>query len=172
MKNSTSSPSWFNRKLVTKKVAGAGTGVFANESIQKNELLTVFGGHVMTLEEEARLPKQIRDYSLQISNDLVIGITNKNDIALPEFFNHSCEPNAGFDGQISFVAMRDIKPGEQVTFDYAMTIGGDTPYRLDCMCGLKTCRKIITNEDWKKKRLQKKYAGYFQWYIAKLIDKK
>jgi len=172
MNKNIKSPSWFNSKLETRKTPGAGIGVFAKQDIQKNEVLAVFGGHVMTIEEEAKLPIKIRDYSLQISENLVIGITKQEDIGLPEFFNHSCEPNAGFDGQIFLVSMRNIQLDEQVTFDYAMTIGGKESYGLDCLCGLKTCRKKITNNDWKKKALQKKYSGYFQWYIAKLINKK
>ena len=35
--------------------------------------------------------------------------------------NHSCEPNLGLQGQIAFVAMRDIAADEELTFDYAMT---------------------------------------------------
>jgi SET domain-containing protein len=172
MKTKIKSPSWFNQKLETRKTSGAGIGVFVKQSIVKDEVLTVFGGYVMTIEEESKLPKKIRDYSLQISDNLVIGISKEEDIGPAEFFNHSCEPNAGFDGQVFLVAMRDIMPDEQVTFDYAMTIGGPDPYELKCMCGLKTCRKIVTNRDWKKKPLQRKYSGYFQWYLTKLIDGK
>jgi len=37
------------------------------------------------------------------------------------FSNHSCEPNIGVQGQIVYVAMRDIAPGEELTHDWAMT---------------------------------------------------
>ncbi|MBK9208591.1 MAG: SET domain-containing protein-lysine N-methyltransferase [Anaerolineales bacterium] len=39
-------------------------------------------------------------------------------------FNHSCNPNLGFFGQIGLVALRDIKTGEELMFDYAMSEGG------------------------------------------------
>ncbi len=161
-----------NPKLEAFKTPATGMGVFSISDIKKDEVLAVFGGYVMTLKEEASLPKKISDLAHQISDDFVIGINDKGHYGPSDCFNHSCEPNAGFDGQIFFVAMRDIKPEEQITFDYAMTIGGKEPYMLECLCGAKNCRKIITNNDWKNRMLQKKYAGYFQWYIAKLINKK
>ena len=34
------------------------------------------------------------------------------------FLNHSCEPNVGVQGQIVFVAMRDVAAGEELTLDY------------------------------------------------------
>lgn len=172
MKKKTQFYSWMNPKLEAFKTKETGMGVFAKNDIKKDEILAVFGGYVMTLKEETLLPKKISDLAHQISNDFVIGINAKENYGPSDCFNHSCEPNAGFDGQIFLVAMRDIEIGEQVTFDYAMTIGGTEPYKLECMCGLDTCRKIITNLDWKKKSLQRKYSGYFQLYIAKLINKK
>lgn len=171
MKNNQPSYSWMNPKLAARKTSKAGMSIYTKEPISKNEQLAVFGGRVMTIDDESKLPKKIQDYSLQISEDLVIGIYSKEFVGPAEFFNHSCQPNAGFDGQIFLVAMRNIKPGEEITFDYAMTIAGDEPYKLECMCGNKNCRGFITNLDWKKRSLQKKYNGYFQWYIQKLINK-
>ncbi len=90
------------------------------------------------------------------------------------FFNHSCEPNAGIKGQIFLVAMRDIEPDEEVTFDYAMClhrVEGLPPYRLECLCSYDNCRKIITDDDWKLSELQKKYDGWFSWYLQEKIDR-
>jgi hypothetical protein len=82
--------------------------------------------------------------------------------------NHSCEPNLGIQGQIVYVALRDIKRGEELTFDYAMN--GDEPYEMKCRCGKKSCRGTITGFDWKNPELQKKYDGYFSWFIQRRID--
>lgn len=62
----------------------------------------------MTLEEEQQLPLEIRDYACQIAPHLVIGINKIEDIQPTDYFNHSCNPNVGFQGQIFIVAMRDI----------------------------------------------------------------
>ena len=68
--------------------------------------------------------------------------------------------------------MRNIKKNEQITFDYAMTLfksKNGPNYKLKCFCGEKNCRKFITNNDWKLKKLQKKYKGYFQYYLEEKI---
>ena len=66
----------------------------------------------------------------------------------PDYINHSCEPNAGLDGQITIVALHRIHAGEEVTIDYAMCDG--TPYdEFDCACGALVCRGRVTGDDWR-----------------------
>ena len=172
MKKKLRTFSWINPKLEVKDTKKYGKGVFANKDIEKDSTLAIFGGYIMTLEEESRLDNSISDSSHQIDDDLVIGIKDKREIQAVDFFNHTCDPNAGFRGQIFLVAMKNIKKGEEVTFDYAMVLGGDKIYKLNCLCKKTKCRGVITNYDWKKKDLQKKYKGYFQWYIQNKISHK
>ena len=82
--------------------------------------------------------------------------------------NHSCEPNLGLQGQIVFVALRDVAVGEELTFDYAMN--DDEPGEMQCHCGMATCRGTITGSDWRKAEIQHKYDGYFSWFIQRRID--
>ena len=57
--------------------------------------------------------------------------------------------------------MRDIQPGEQISFDWAM-VGG--PYEeRNCNCGEPDCRKILCSEDWKK--LHEKFGKYNSDFI-------
>lgn len=44
-------------------------------------------------------------------------------------------------------------------------------YQFSCLCGAKNCRKKITWHDWKNPKLQKKYQGYFQWYLEEKIKR-
>ena len=81
------------------------------------------------------------------------------------FSNHSCDPNLGVQGQIVFVAMRDVQPGEELTHDWAMTDCDDSA--LACNCGAAGCRKTISGLDWMRKDLQEKYRGYFSWYLER-----
>jgi len=46
------------------------------------------------------------------------------------------------------------------------------PYRFECQCGSKKCRKVVTWNDWKIPSLQKRYSGYFQWYLEEKIKNK
>ncbi len=83
------------------------------------------------------------------------------------FSNHSCDPNIGVQGQIIFVAMRNIQPGEELTHDWATT--DDEAYKVRCHCGAGNCRKIITGQDWRRKDLQEKYQDYMSWYLQQKI---
>lgn len=163
--------SWMNPKLEVRNTKKYGKGVFAKRGLKKDEVLAVFGGYIMTLKEENSLPKAISDLSLQISDNFVLGPNDVNSLQSADFFNHNCEPNAGFRGQIFLVAMQNIMSNEQVCFDYAMTVGGKRPYSFKCLCGSKNCRKVITNTDWGNPELQKIYKGYFQWYLQEKINK-
>jgi SET domain-containing protein len=59
------------------------------------------------------------------------------------YINHSCEPNAFMKilhEHILFIALRDIKPGEEITIDYESTLHSDSKR---CTCGARTCRGTI-----------------------------
>ncbi|MEI6155402.1 MAG: SET domain-containing protein-lysine N-methyltransferase, partial [Deltaproteobacteria bacterium] len=87
--------------------------------------------------------------------------------------NHSCEPTCGFRGQITLVAMRDIKRDEQITFDYAMTDWGSPELgwtEMRCACGSALCRGHVGFKDWESPDLQLRYHGYFSRYIQDAIN--
>jgi hypothetical protein len=96
--------------------------------------------------------------------------SEKGELEDDDFFNHSCSPNAGVQGHLLMVAMRDIRPKEEITYDYAMT-DDDIDYNFKCNCGSKQCRNYITSSDWKIPSLQRRYKGYFSWFIQDKIDK-
>lgn len=164
---------WLNPKVSPGDAGDRGEGYFAIEDLKKDERILVIGGYIMTVEEEANLPGKSHDNGVQITEDLVICTTPEDEWAGINFLNHSCEPNAGFKGQIFLVAMKDIARGEEVTIDYAMVVSRSsqgTPYALDCLCKSADCRKEITDEDWKNPELQEKYKGYFQQYLEEKIN--
>jgi SET domain-containing protein len=165
--------SWINDKVVVKDTKKYGVGAFAKEKILKNEKIAMFGGHVITREEENKLPAEIYDNAIQIDDNLVIGSILKEEIDDGAMFNHSCNANAGIKGQILLVAMRDILKSEQITFDFGTVLFNDgsfKKYKLKCLCGAKNCRKIITDNDWMKQEIQNKYRGYFPIHIQEKID--
>jgi hypothetical protein len=167
MKSSDRSHSWLKPGLETRNT-GTGQGVFATRCFGKDELLAIFGGHVMPIQEEPVFSDKHSDLALQIHDDFVLGPKLYDEIEEADFFNHSCDPNAGFRGQMFLVAMRNIEAGEQVCFDYGMAVSCE--YHLDCLCGTPICRKIITGNDWQFPELQARYEGYFQWYLQEKIN--
>ena len=153
-----------------------GLGLFTNKVIYKGDIVIIFGGYVMTLEEERNLPEAIQDYAHQIHENFVLGVRSESDIQMVDHVNHSCDPNCGFDGQIFLVAMREVSIGEEITFDYAMVLRGTKEnkltYSVTCECGESNCRGKITENDWSIPELQVKYDGFFQPHIQKHLPLK
>jgi len=148
-----------------------GKGLFAKKNIKKGEIVFIKSGHIVKgYKEMKRLEEKFGEYDLQITDDFYLCPKAKEEVKdIAIFINHSCEPNVGPDGQITFVALRNIKAGEELCYDYAMTT--NRGYKLQCNCGSKNCRRIITGRDWKRKDLQKKYGNHFAYHILKKIKK-
>jgi SET domain-containing protein len=148
-----------------------GRGLFAKAKIAKDEVVAVKGGHVVdrkTLREQVT-PK-LGPVEIQIDDELFIAPVTPDERELSMLYsNHSCDANLGVRGEITFVAIREIQAGEELTHDWCTT--DDDDYSVECKCGSPNCRKIVTGKDWQKSELQKKYAGYFSAYLAKKIAK-
>jgi hypothetical protein len=144
-----------------------GRAVFARQSARRGELLVVWGGEVVTGEILREMSEDKRRVSLQIEEDLYLVTTNEGPA---DWINHSCDANAGLVGQVVLVALRDIRAGEEVCFDYATSDG--SPYdEFECHCGAKACRRHVTGDDWKLPEVQARYAGHFSPYLQTRIEK-
>ena len=148
------------------KADGSGNGIYSLEPINKGELVAVFGGVVYEWDAFIHLPDRERSLCLQVEDRHFLV---PRPIGEGDYVNHSCNPNAGLSGQIGLVAMRDIKIGEEVCFDYAMS---DTmPYdEFTCGCESLNCRGLVGGNDWQKPVLQKRYAGFFAPHVQRKID--
>ncbi len=123
----------------------------------------------MTKAQRDSVEEHLGPAEIQVTEELFIGPTNPREREGGMMhLNHSCEPNLGLQGQIVFVAMRNVMQDEELTFDYAMT--DDEHYEMECLCGAQACRGVVTGLDWKNRQIQKKYDGYFSWFIQKRID--
>lgn len=150
-----------------------GQGTFATRHLGQGTLLLVIGGHLATLEEEAKLPQGMQDAGVQIASNLVLTPRISELAGSINYVNHCCNPNSGFQGQIFLVAIRDIAQGEEITFDYAMCLGDGphaAPYKLECHCGSAQCRGWITDTDWMIPDLQTRYQGFFQPYLQTRME--
>ena len=145
-----------------------GFTVVAKEPIAKGELIVVWSGTLVDGAELATLPPPVKRHSLQVEEDhYLVSLT---DCEPPDYVNHSCAPNAGLSGQIGLVAMRDIRTGEEVTYDYAMS-DGSAYDEFDCCCGAAECRSRVSGDDWKRPELWPRYQGYFSPYLQRRIAK-
>ena len=145
-----------------------GRGLFAVAPITKGEIVCVKGGYIFDRETLRAVAPVLGPAEIQIGRDLFIGPRDEREREGGMIFsNHSCAPNIGVQGQIVFVAMRDIAAGEELTHDWAMT--DDDDYELECRCGAAECRRSITGQDWRRAELQARYEGYMSWYLVEQI---
>jgi uncharacterized protein len=161
--------SYLSPKMEVRESKIHGRGLFAIADIAKNEIVAVKGGHIVdgkTLRE--KITPQLGPVEIQIGDDLFIAPVSDEERELSMLYlNHSCDPNLGMRGEITFVAMRDIRAGEELTHDWAMT--DDDDYSVECNCGAPDCRKTLTGKDWHRQDLQKRYSGYFSAYLTRKI---
>lgn len=159
--------SYLSPKVKIGKSLIEGKGVFAKELIKKGEVVNIWNGIIVSEKEYEELYKNksvrkiLEHYTTEIEDNFyIISGLKEGDLEGDDFFNHSCDPNLGIRGQIMVVAMRDIKPGEELAYDYAM-VDSDPEDSFKCNCRAENCRGKFTGNDWKKPELQKKYKGYF-----------
>ncbi len=146
-----------------------GRGLFATADIAKDEIVAVKGGHIVDGETlRGEIMPRLGPVEIQIDDHLFIApVTNEEREGSMLYSNHSCDANLGMRGEITFVAMRNIRAGEELTHDWATT--DDDDYSTACKCGSRKCREILTGKDWQRPELQKRYAGYFSAYLARKI---
>lgn len=91
------------------------------------------------------------------------------------YVNHSCTPNCETEedeeGSVWIIAMRNIKPGEELTYDYFLYDGeGDAP----CTCGTAKCRGTMYSpqEIRRRKREAKKKEAELKSGVAQEKNKR
>jgi hypothetical protein len=120
----------------------AGWGSYARRTIADGKLVTIFTGEIIDRKEWDRR------YALNIlrsaDDDLPLG--NYRYMILDGsslFINHSCDPNCGVRKESELIALREIKAGEEITFDYSSTVGFHSKWEMECKCGSSKCRGAI-----------------------------
>lgn len=154
--------------LNTKKY---GLGVFAAENIKDGTVIHMMGGTKMDIKqfiEKVNSGKENIDDPFQIGKRTYIDLDR-----ISRTFNHNCEPNAGIRKTNEMFALKNIKAGEEITYDYSLTIA-PTVWKMRCKCGSKNCRGILGDIlSVPKKRLSfYKEKGALQSYIKMLLKKK
>ncbi len=128
----------------------AGTGVFATHHIPKGARIIEYAGERIThAEANARYDEE----GMQNPHTVLFTVDRKTVIDAgvsgneARFINHSCEPNCEavkHRGRIYIEAVRDIAPGEELTYDYHLEYSGryqpEWRERYGCHCGAPSCR--------------------------------
>lgn len=134
-------------------------GCFAAERIPRGTRVLEYTGDRMPQDAADELYKD-RPYTYLFG--IGDGTILIDGYGMAMYVNHSCTPNCETEeddeGSVWIVATRNIKPGEELTYDYFLYDGeGDAP----CTCGTTRCRGSMYSpqELRRRKREAKKNAA-------------
>jgi SET domain-containing protein len=142
-----------------------GKGLFAKQNIKAGTNVVEYVGEKITKAQsdkiaEAQLEKsqknvdegQVYIFTLDNKYDINGNVSYNN----ARLMNHSCNPNCDtdiVDGKIWIRSFRDIKKGDELTYDYGFVFDVDDFRDHVCKCGSRKCVGfIVTETDWKKLR--------------------
>ncbi|KAG6516343.1 hypothetical protein ZIOFF_026802 [Zingiber officinale] len=142
------------KKMKVVQTEKCGFGLVSEEDIKQGDFVIEYVGEVLddkACEERLWKMKDRRDtnfYLCEVNHDMVIDATYKGNKS--RFINHSCEPNTEMqkwraDGEtrVGIFARRNIRKGEEVTYDYQFVqFGADQV----CLCGTPRCRQKLGNK--------------------------
>ena len=96
-----------------------GLGLFATAAIAQGALIIEYRGRRITHARAQRLEARGARYMFEIDSRWTIDGSSRRNVA--RYANHSCRPNAEADlvkGKLILRAIRTIKPGDEITYDY------------------------------------------------------
>src|ERR1035437_10055222 len=147
------------KNAVVGKSSIDGNGIFATRDFKKGDIVFILKGKIHTY-----INKNIKD---TFEHPDWVG-TGKNTWIDPireyHFINHSCNPNMGTKGKVTFCALMDIKKGDELTFDYSIS-EADSNWKMKCNCGSKKCRKIIRSIQFLPQPIYKHYLPYIPHFF-------
>jgi SET domain-containing protein len=129
-----------------------GRGVYAARKIAAGERIVEYKGERISWKEADRRPPSDPDdpnhtffFSLSDGKTVIDASVDGN---AARWINHSCDPNCESeetdDGRVWIEAMRDIRRGEELNYDYGLVIDERITPTLkkqhECRFGSKNCR--------------------------------
>jgi uncharacterized protein len=146
------------RKSIRVGRSFTGLGLFAIRPIKKREKITEYKGPRVSAEEAGRLERRGNRYLYEINSCITIDGTPRSNIA--RYANHSCNPNAetyANGGRVFIRALRNIKPDEEITYDYGNDYLKYVIGRSRCQCG--RCRRRRARKQREARALKKRWAA-------------
>jgi hypothetical protein len=130
--------------LIVRSSSISGKGLFTAEAIPAGTSILMMTGDVQPLEN---MMSECQRRKVSIDVPLHTGIASVCFLdPLPNYINHSCDPNAGLRGEAELVAIRDIPADHEITYDYSTNIvPAETWVMKPCRCGSSLCRGVISD---------------------------
>lgn len=135
-------------------------GLYAKRDIAEDTPIIQYVGEKMTHKQaDKRVGDDEHELIYFFTLDDKYVIDGDVDYNLAKYINHSCEPNCYndiHDGEVWIYAMRDIKKGEELSYDYGFH-RSDWQHRI-CNCGMDDCFGfVVAHEYWPAIRKTKRY---------------
>jgi len=148
------------------KLKDKGKSILANQDFKKDEVIFKFKGELKTYDE---MPFEGSEYALQIDEDKFL---DSKYYVVSDYINHSCNPNLKIDFKnLSFVAIRNIKKGDELTFHYLTSEYDMVRDKLDfdCKCNSKDCIKRVKGFKFLNKTQKLKLKPILAPFLKKRI---
>lgn len=124
-----------------------GAGLFARLPVPRSTRLLEYVGERISKAESLRRCELQNEYIFSLSPEFDLdGAVDWNPA---RFINHSCEPNCEAlleNGRIWIVSIRDISPGDELTFNYGYDL--EDYRRYPCHCGARACAGFMVAEEF------------------------
>jgi SET domain-containing protein len=123
-------------KSVKVKRGLAGLGLFALEDINKGELIIEYIGNILNKEESDAAKANM--YLFEVNRNKTIDGSVRWNMA--RYINHSCDGNAESEirkGRVYVKAIKDIKEGEEISYDYGEMFYKEYIAPKGCRCTAK-----------------------------------
>ena len=146
-----------------------GTGVLACAPIPKGELLGRFGGVLLPagLRRDARV---LASTAIGVAEGIILAEPSGSARDLSDYLNHGCDPNSGFADALTFVAVRDIADGEEITIDYAYwEFDENWTMGRQCNCGSAECRRVVSGRDWRVDAVARRCLDWASPFVRRRI---
>jgi hypothetical protein len=109
-----------------------GLGLFTKLPITKGELVVEYTGRLLPAEEAYRKGGR---YLFEVNSKWIIDGAGRENVS--RYINHSCRPNCEprtRGKKVLIYARRNIKPGEQLSYDYGKEYFDDIIRPIGCRC--------------------------------------
>jgi SET domain-containing protein len=112
-----------------------GLGLFATAAIARGDFIVEYKGRRITHAQAQRLEARGARYMFEIDSRWTIDGSSRRNVA--RYANHSCRPNAEVDlvkRKLMLRAIKAIKPGDEITYDYGEEYFELFLKRVGCKC--------------------------------------
>jgi uncharacterized protein len=122
--------------------AKTGLGLFATKPIKKRALIVRYTGRIIPNAEAERREAKGARYMYELNKKYTLDGSSRSNLG--RYANHSCRPNAEsviYRRQVRIKAVRNIKPGDEITYHYGKDYYDAYIGKARCKCVTCTLRR-------------------------------